>query len=80
MLAVLAIKLDLMHAERHVKVSEDFVQLCKWIWLQDLAEIYIQCLYSQNVIKGANKSGRFKNIPEKMNYYTNLCYKTFITY
>lgn len=25
MLAVLAIKLDLMHAERHVKVSEDFL-------------------------------------------------------
>lgn len=47
MLAVLAIKSGLTHAGRPIKLSKEFVQLedlYTWIWLQDLAEIYIQWL------------------------------------
>lgn len=68
MLAILAIKLDLIHAERPIKANRDFVQLevlCKWIWLQDLAVTYIRCLKSENVIKSENESFKPKKCDSK---------------
>lgn len=78
MLAILAIKLDLKHAERPIKVNRDFVQLevlYKWIWLQDLAVTYLRCLKSENIMKGENESFKLKNVTVEMNHYTNLCYR-----
>lgn len=59
MLAILAMKLDLIHAERPIKANRDFVQLevlYEWIWLQDLAVTYLRCLKSENIMKGENES------------------------
>lgn len=74
MLAVLAVVLDLIHAERPNKAKGDFAQLevlCKWIWLQDLAVIYIRCLKRENIIQGENETSKLKNVMVKMNHYSN---------